>query len=125
MNEYFDKLETLAIGNIRLSQLFWLRSINEFDGEKIKINSLSDMNFSFLKELDEDKLFALMAMILHDGITIDECIEIFNLQKHEAELLISSMVDDGISIETPDGYKVNFLLYAGVIKILRDKNIIH
>ncbi|MBZ0183006.1 MAG: hypothetical protein K8F60_11160 [Melioribacteraceae bacterium] len=125
INEYFDKLETLAIGNIRLSQLFWLRSINEFDGEKIKINSLSDMNFSFLKELDEDKLFALMAMILHDGITIDECIEIFNLQKHEAELLISSMVDDGISIETPDGYKVNFLLYAGVIKILRDKNIIH
>ncbi len=123
--EYFEQLHNLAVGNLRLSHLFWLRSISEFDGEKIKINSLSEMNFSFLKELEDKKLFTLMAMILHDGITIDECSKIFNMSKEDSEMLISAMVDDGIALESPDGFKVNFLLYAVVIKILKDKNIIH
>ena len=83
------------------------------------------MNFSFLKELNDKKLFALMAMILHDGITIEECSKIFNISRQESDMLISSMVDDGITIETVDGYKVNFLLYSVVIKLLHDKNIIH
>ena len=123
--EFFEKLHSFANGNLRLSHLFWLRSIKELEGEKIEINSLSDMNFSFLKELNDKKLFALMAMILHDGITIEECSKIFNISRQESDMLISSMVDDGITIETVDGYKVNFLLYSVVIKLLHDKNIIH
>ena len=123
--KYFSLLNKNSNSNIALAQLLWLRSIKNLKEEELQISSLKDLDFSFIKNLDEKKLFTLMAMILHEGLTIEEHSLVFNQSEDTSRLHLYGLADDGIITKNNDIYKVNFLLYGQVINLLRDKNIIH
>ena len=123
--KYFSLLNRNSNSNIALAQLLWLRSIKNLKEEELQISSLKDLDFSFIKNLDEKKLFTLMALILHEGLTIEEHSLVFNQSQGVSRLHLYGLADDGIITKNENIYKVNFLLYGQVINILRDKNIIH
>ena len=69
--QYFQVLNTLAKGNISVAFIFWLRSIKRIENNTLYINSMSDFNISFIRELKQEKLFCLYAILLHDGLELD------------------------------------------------------
>ena len=71
------------------------------------------------------KHFSLTVVLLHDGITLEEYMAVFNISRKEAELFLLALLDDGILFRRGDRYKVNFLLYRQVIDSLKTKNILH
>ena len=105
--------------------MFWLRSITDFSDNIITISSLKGLDFSFLSKLSTDKLFTLMILIIHKGITLKEHTMIFNLSETESRSILLSMIDDGIIIQTAEVFNINFLLYRAVVETLKSKNIIH
>jgi|GEM_PF-2835363 len=123
--KFFNGLDTIASGNATLALTFWIRSISNLSESRINIDSLDNVSFGFLKKLDAEKNFLLAAMIMHDGLTIGELAKIFNYSLRKAELLLSSLEHKGIIFERNKVYKINFLLYREVIKLLEGKNVIH
>ena len=123
--KYFSLLNKNSNSNLALAQLLWLRSIKNLKEEELQITSLKDLDFSFIKNLDEKKLFTLMSLILHEGLTIEEHSLVFNQSEEVSRLHLYGLADDGIVVVNRNVYKVNFLLYGQVINLLRDKNIIH
>jgi hypothetical protein len=122
---YFDYLTKSANDNIAVALFLWLRSITSFDEENIQITTDLGLDFSFLKKLSDQKLFSLMAIILHDGLSVEENSKIFNVSLKSSHLLFTSMLDDGIIFKVKDNFKVNFQLYKPLINLLKDKNILH
>ena len=84
-----------------------------------------ELDFSFLKSLPDKKLFSLMAILLHDGLSYEEHSKIFNISIKSSQLLFASLSDDGIIFKRGNNYKVNFQLYKPIISLLKDKNILH
>ena len=123
--EYFEELNELSVNNIGVALFLWLRSIKEFDEERIKVSTNIDLDFSFLNTLSDTKLFTLMAIILHDGLKVEQHSLIFNSDLKESRLLFSSLADDGIVFRRNDIYKINFQLYNPIISLLKNKNILH
>ncbi|MCB9258439.1 MAG: ATP-binding protein [Ignavibacteriales bacterium] len=123
--EYFDRLHKLASNNIGIALFLWLRSIESADEEEIRITTDIELDFSFLSELSDQKLFSIMALILHDGLTVEEHSHIFNLNLKDSQLLFATLSDDGIIFKRGNLFKVNFQLYKPLVNLLRSKNIIH
>ncbi len=124
-NKFFTDLNKISQSNVGLAQLFWLRSIVSLLDNQINIASLSSINFGFLKSLSKEKVFTLAALLVHDGLTIEEHAKIFNMSIEQSKLLLYAMFDDGQIRVTNDVYRINFLLYVHAIRLLKDQNILH
>ncbi len=123
--EYFESLHKIASNNIGIALFLWLRSIKSADDEEIKISSDVELDFSFLKEMSDQKLFSILALILHDGLSLEEHSAIFNLSLKSSQLLFATLLDDGIIFLKESSYKVNFQLYKPLVNLLQSKNILH
>ncbi len=122
---YFENLNDLTSNNIAVALFYWLRSILKIDDEQIEVSVELDFDFMFLKALSDQKLFTLMAITLHDGLSCEQHSKIFNMELKSSQLLFASLSDDGIIFQRGSNYKINFQLYTAIIKLLKDKNILH
>lgn len=122
---YFSRLNKLAGSNIGLALVYWLRSTSEVVGDKINIISLKDLDFSFLSSLTGRKVFSIHSILLHGGLTLEEHTAIFNQPASESELMLMTLLEDGIIIKNNDVFKVNPLLYRPIVNWLKSKNLIH
>lgn len=123
--EFFENLTKLTSNNIAVALFIWLRSIVSANEEKITVSLDMELDFSFLKSLSDQKLFSLMAILLHDGLSHEEHSKIFNISLKSSQLLFATLSDDGIIFRRGRNYKVNFQLYKPIISLLKDKNILH
>ncbi len=125
MKKYFASLNKFAQSNISLALLFWLRSAKEIVGDKIIIGSPPELDYSFLENLSNDKIFALSALLIHDGLREEDYSKIFSVPIKQARQLLLLLYDDGIVIKQNEMYIINPLLYRQIVSLLNAKNIIN
>lgn len=125
MKKYFAELNRFAQSNISLALIFWLRSAKTVIDDVIKIGSPPDLDYSFLANLTNDKVFALSALLMHDGLTEEDHSEILNVPINKSRLLFLLMHDDGIIVKQNGLFIINPLLYRQIVGLLKSKNIIH
>lgn len=123
--DFFANLNRIAQSNITLALIYWLRAVKEIDDEAMYLRSLKGIDFSFLTQLSDEKLFTLHAMLLHDGITISDHSKVFRQALKKSKLIILPLFDDGIIVHKEGRFYINPLLFRQVVNLLTDKNIIH
>ena len=123
--EYFSGLNKLANSNITVALIYWLRSTLKVEEDTITIGSMKDIDFSFLNNLSSEKLFTLHALILHDGINIEDHARVFQQALEKSKLVLILLYEDGIIIRKDQRYFINPLLYRQVVNILKSKNFLH
>ncbi len=125
-NKYFDKLTNLAEGNATVGMILWIRSINEINEAYFTIESLEFMNTTSLDGLDRISQFALSAFILHDSLTAKELSSLLNQTESEAEMTVSRLASRGLLVATKENYyALNDLVYRQVVRLLKNRNILH
>lgn len=125
MRKFFGSLNKFAQSNISLALLFWLRSAKEIVGDKIIIGSPPELDYSFLENLSTDKIFALNALLIHDGLGEEDYSLIFNVPIKQSRQLLLLLYDDGIVVKQNEMYVINPLLYRQIVALLNAKNIIN
>ena len=123
--KYFETITKLTQGNIALSLFLWLRSIEKIDDNTIYVSTSINIDFSFLNNLTDTKIFTIASLIIHDGLTYEEHSEIFNISRAKSKLIFDSLVEDGIIFKRNDKYKINFQLYRPLVNLLKNRNIFH
>lgn len=123
--KYFSKLNKIIRSNISLAQLFWLRSISNLKENKIFVASLEELDFSFLKSLQDNKIFTLAGLLIHEGLSLNDISLVFGQSDASSKSILISLVDDGIVFNDHGYYKVNPLLYRQTVNLLISKNILH
>jgi hypothetical protein len=123
--KYFSDLNKFAQSNITLALIYWLRSAREIVNDVIKIGPPPELDYSFLENLSNDKMFALAVLLIHDGLRIEDHSKMFNVTLSHSRLLFLLMSDDGILVNQSDVYIINPLLYRQIVRVLKSKNILH
>ncbi len=122
---FFKNLIDFSESNITMALMFWLLSTKSVDQDRIVINSFQKPDLSFLEILNLEKTQALHALILHDGLTVEQFSEVMRKKIQASYLLLSMMLEDGILVKKGNQYLVNTLVYRSVISLLKAKNLIH
>jgi hypothetical protein len=123
--QFFTNLFHNANGNISLAQLYWLRSTANVTNHAIEIATIGSLDFSFVKNLSGESLFALQVLLRHDGLTLED----FALAMNEPDMvcrnLLIPMLEKGLLIRPRDKFNINPLVYRHVLDYLTSRNFIH
>ena len=82
--KFFKNLIDFSESNVSMSLMFWLLSTKSVDQNQIVINSFQKPDLSFLGILKMDKVLALYALILHDGLTVEQFAQVMNCKTQAA-----------------------------------------
>lgn len=122
---FFKELNQMSNGNVSLAQLYWLRSTHGIEEGIIKIQSLRDFDVSFDKDLPSSYMFALHAILVHDGLIISDYSKVFNLPEYICRNDLSPMLEKGLLIKPKDKYNINPIIFRQVVDLLRSQNFIN
>lgn len=122
---FFKLLHKLSSGNISLAQLYSIRSISISDEKTLNIKEIDDFDHSFIKNISEEILFTLQALILHDGLTINDFALIMHESIPESRKTLMPMLEKGLLIQPHNKYNINPAIYKSVYDFLSSKNFIH
>jgi len=124
-NKYFSMLEQVSDGNISVAMLYWLNSINFIENKRLVVSTREPVDLRFLQNLSTDDLFAIVVLIQHETITIEEFSRVLNLTSDEARLILTSLCNRGIVIEKSGRFELHFFLYRPLTRILYEKRLLH
>jgi hypothetical protein len=122
---FFSNLNQFAQSNISLALLYWLRSTKSVEGNTIIMSRNKALDFTFLNNLDNDSIFTLHALILHDSLNVEEHSLVFHQSIKSSRRILMLLEDHGLLKSNENRYTVNRLLYRQVVNMLSNKNIIH
>jgi len=122
---YFKKLTELAEGNASVAMIFWIRSIRTFDDTYCYIQPLEVTSVEMIEDLNPQVLFTLAVFVLHDTITDEDLSMIMHLTREESRLMINRLKSRGLLIEKDGGHAINHLMYRQIVRVLKERNIIH
>ncbi len=123
--QYFHKLNEISAGNVSVAMLYWLRSINSIQDDRVVLGASIDFNYEFLKDLSQTELFTLAAIVNFDKISITDHAHIFNQSVEQSDLHLNQMRRYGILVEQDEKYLIHPFLYRHLVELLKSKNILH
>ncbi len=124
-DKFFKQLHRLSNGNISLALLYWVRAIEKMDENVIRVREIDDLDHSFIKNLSSEALFALQALILHDGLTLHDFAIVMNESHEECRKMLMPMLEKGLLIQPHNKYNINPAIYKHLHDYLSSKNYIH
>lgn len=129
-DHYFTRLYDISEGNIRLAILYWIRSIHIDSG--VTVREPVRLDFSVIRSLDLDSLFALRAVFMHRTVGASELASILRINRQDSELRLGALHHQGLVVPTmdtrpPDStvtYRINPLLHQPTASALRNRNML-
>lgn len=122
---YFEDLTNLSEGNASIAMIFWIRSIRDFDETHFYIKPLEVTSVEMIQDLRPDVLFTLASIILHDTLTPSELSKVLLFTEQESRLMLVRLKTRGLLRQDGDRYFVNQLMYRQIVRVLKERNIIH
>ncbi|MDA3946952.1 MAG: hypothetical protein PF439_09780 [Helicobacteraceae bacterium] len=89
------------------------------------IKEIDDFDYSFIKNLSSEALFTMQALILHDGLTINDFAVVMHESITESRKILMPMLERGLLIQPHEKYNINPAIYKPVYDYLSSKNFIH
>lgn len=122
---YFETLQSLTQSNIAFALQLWLRSAEKPLDNKIHLNSLGNLDFSFMLNMPGEVIFGLHAVVIHEKLDIFQLSQVLSISRRQSSLLLMRLADRGIITEDKGFYSIHPLLYRQTIMLLRFKNLIN
>nr|WP_321268334.1 ATP-binding protein [uncultured Sulfurimonas sp.] len=122
--KFFKLLYKLSNGNISLALLYWIRAISIDEKSVLNVQEIDDFDYSFVKNLSSEALFTLQALVLHDGLSINDFAIVTHESLPECRKTIMPMLERGLLIQPHKKYNINPAIYKPVHDYLSSKNYI-
>lgn len=126
---YFQQLHDAAGGNPMMGIFLWLRSIQLTEDEgRLDVLPIDPLNLRFLEKLDDEKLLILANVILHNGLTVHEFIDIFRADREQAQAALQYLFNLRMlhisATSTEPSYRLRHVLYQAVARHLTARNML-
>jgi hypothetical protein len=123
--KFFSTFHQISSGNISLAQLYWLQSTQLANDEEIHISPIRELDFSFVKNLSSDELFTMQAMIIHDGLDLDDFALVMGKPVSASRNLLTPMLEKGLLIKPNNKYNINPIIFKSVANYLVSRNFVN
>lgn len=124
-DNFFSKLYKICEGNTSIAMIFWLQSIKEFDSQRFVFQPIEITELDKLEVPSKEVLFTLAALVQHDSLKKEQVALALHQNPSDSSLMLARLKTKGIVYEGKTGYNLNHLVYRQVVRMLKQRNIIH
>lgn len=121
----FENLHDVAMGNVSVGILFWLRAIDRIEDHTMYINPMISFDESALASLSMDEMFALGAVLQQDTISAEILSQVFHQDIKQSRTMMDLLTNRGILTRRSGNYRIHPFLYRPVALALKRLNILH
>jgi hypothetical protein len=121
---FFKDLNNFAKSNISMALMFWLLSTKKVDDQTIIIKNFKKPDLSFLSSLKNDRVFILQALIMHDGLKLQQVANVLSYSLTKSKFLLLELLEDGVLIEKEEQYMLNPIIYRNTVQLLKSRNLL-
>jgi len=93
--------------------------------DSLIISAIKEIDFSFIKKLSGDELFVMQALILHDGLEIDDFSLVMNKPIIVCRNLLTPLLEKGLLIKPRSKYNIHPIIFKAMANYLAGKNFIN
>jgi hypothetical protein len=139
---FFDRLYAQFGQNIQMALLQWIRSITMNDeGKRMHVAPTPPLNLSFFSGFNLDQAFALKALLEHGVLSPEEYANVDRLPRDRAltlfETLGNALIIEAVgrgdsdamqrhtAVHADQPYRIRPLFAHAVVRLLRERNIVH
>jgi len=123
--QFFSKLSNICEGNTSIAMIFWLQSIKTNDSQRFVFQPLEVTEIDKLEVPSKEVLFTLAALVLHDMMDKEQVSRALHQDVAVSSLMLARLKTKGIIYSASNGFNLNHLVYRQVVRMLKQKNIIH
>ena len=105
--------------------IFWLQSIKEIDSQRFVFQPIEVTEIDKLELPSKEVLFTLAALVLHDKMNSDQVAQALHQNSSDSSLMLARLKTKGIIYSGNVGFSLNHLVYRQVVRMLKQRNIIH
>ncbi len=124
-DRFFAELNEFASSNISLSLNFWLQSIHSIENDLVEISDFTAPDFGFLENLSMEKAYTLLHILMHGKISAEYHSLIFNQKVEKSRRVLTILKEDSILVDRGEYFILNSILFRHVVRILKNRNLIH
>lgn len=124
-DNFFSKLFKISEGNTSIAMIFWLQSVKEFNSQRFVFQPLEITELDKLEVPSKEVLFTLAALVQHDSLNKQQVAMALHQNPSESSLMLARLKTKGIIYEGSNGYNLNHLVYRQIVRMLKQRNIIH
>lgn len=124
-NLFFERLSKIAEGNISIAIIFWIQAIKKIEENTFYMSPIEVADVDKLEAPSRDVLFTLASLVIHDRLNTEEMAMSLHQEERESRLMLIRLQSNGIVIEDEGGFGLNHLVFRQVIRLLKQRNIIH
>ena len=123
--QFFTKLSKISEGNTSIAMIFWLQSIKEINSQRFVFRPIEVTDIDKLEVPSREVLFTLAALVQHDMLTREQTANALHQNVADSSLMLARLKTKGIVYSGQSGFSLNHLVYRQVIRLLKQRNIIH
>lgn len=139
---FFDRLFTQFGQNIQMALLQWIRSVSmSEDTSSMRVSHAPALNLSFFSGFNMDQAFALKAILEHgslrpheyariDRISDDKALTLFETLGNALVIETTEKRESGrlyrhAAVDAQQSYRIRPLFSHAVVRLLRERNVVH
>lgn len=124
-NQFFSKLSKICEGNTSIAMIFWLQSIKKIDSQRFVFQPIEVTEIDKLELPSKEVLFTLAALVLHDKMNSEQVAQALHQNSADSSLMLARLKTKGIIYSGSIGFSLNHLVYRQVVRMLKQRNILH
>jgi len=124
-DKFFAELTQFAGSNISLSLNYWLQSIHSIQDDQVEIGDFNAPDFGFLENLSPEKAYTLLIVVMHGKISVEHHSLIFSQKTDRSYKVLTMLKEDSILVKQGEFYLLNGILFRHVVRVLKNRNLIH
>jgi hypothetical protein len=139
---FFDRLHAQFGQNIQMALLQWIRSITmSEEGKRMHVAPTPPLNLSFFSGFNLDQAFALKALLEHGMLSPEAYADVDRLPRDRALMLFETLgnaliieavgradsdtMNRHTAVHVDQPYRIRPLFTHAVVRLLRERNIVH
>jgi hypothetical protein len=113
-----------ADGNPRIAVHFWKRSLVPDGSRQVRVKLFALPETAALEELEEETLFVLAAIMIHENLTLGEAIRCLGYPANVCQAALAHLLGKRFLVRAEGRYRIPTAVYRDVARYLMRKNLI-
>lgn len=124
LESFLERINSIASGNVTVALFLWMRAVRPAEGGVLDVETDFEFDPAFLAGLPAEEMFSLAALILHEGLSVEDHTIVFHQHEEKSRLMLGRLTNRGLLQEEGELYRVHPFLYRAVVQMLRSRNML-
>jgi hypothetical protein len=122
---FFQRLQSVAAGNVAVALLFYLRAVTKVKGDTLFLTTEVKLDEAALSGLSMEERFTMAAVLMHSGLSVEEHSRVFRQPLNGSHRVLLRLKHMGVLVKSGEVFHLHKTVLRLTQRALHEANVLH